>query len=47
MMSPPILISPSCSSPSLLMSVTDISVGSTLAQFAIHAGSWSNGVPTT
>ena len=33
--------------PSLLRSVTDSSVGSTLFQLAIQAGSLSNGVPTS
>ena len=47
MMSPPIFISLSWKMPSLLMSVTESSVGSTADQFAIHAGSWLNGVPTS
>ncbi len=47
MMSPPILISPSCRMPSPLTSVTDSSVGSTLFQAAIQSGRLSNGVPTS
>ena len=46
-MSPPIRISLSWKMPSLLTSVTDSSVGSTAAQFAIQAGSCVNGVPTS
>ena len=33
--------------PSLLTSVTDSSVGSTVAPVGDPAGSWSNGVPTS
>ena len=33
--------------PSLLMSVIDISEGSTLFHEATQAGNWSNGVPTS
>ena len=47
MMSPPILISPSCRMPSLLMSTTDSRRGSTRFQALIHSGSLSNGRPTT
>ena len=46
MMSASMRSSPSCSTPSRLMSLTEISVGSTRAQAEIHEGSWLNGVPT-
>ena len=46
MMSPPIFISLSWRMPSLLMSTTDSSAGSTSFQLAIQAGNLSNGVPT-
>ncbi len=47
MMSPLMRISPSWKMPSPLMSETDSRAGSTLAQLPIHAGSLSNGVPTS
>ncbi|MCY1372610.1 hypothetical protein D9M69_598300 [compost metagenome] len=45
MMSPPMDISLSCSSPSWLISVTDSSEGSTLFHAETHWGNWSKGVP--
>ena len=46
-MSPPIVISLSCSTLSLLTSTTDNSAGSTLFQACTQAGNWSKGVPTS
>ena len=46
-MSPPILISPSCTMPSPLTSATCSSEPSTCAQLLIQAGSWSKRVPTS